>query len=172
MLQTLFRSRPEGRHAEALYAEVARQARTPAFYTDLAVPDRIDARFELYTLHVTLLVDRLRGFGERGRETGQKLFDAWVSALDDTLRELGVGDLAVAKKMRRLGEDLYGRMTALEGALDDAGQLAPVLARNVYGAEEADATALAAYVVASRARLAQQDYDAVVAGPDWAEIAR
>jgi cytochrome b pre-mRNA-processing protein 3 len=106
MLKQLFRPRTEVRQAEALYPRVVDQARRPGFYTTLAVPDRIDARFELYTLHVLLLVMRLRAEGERGAEIGQRLFDIYVSALDDSLRELGVGDLSVAKKMRKLGEAL------------------------------------------------------------------
>ena len=56
MLQNLFRTRPRERLGEALYELAVRQARDPAFYTALGVADRIDARFELYTLHVLLLV--------------------------------------------------------------------------------------------------------------------
>lgn len=170
MLQMLFRQRPEAGQARDLYLAVTRQARSREFYTTLGVPDRIDARFELYTLHVLLLVQRLRADGPRGAEVGQRLFDDYVSALDDSLRELGVGDLAVAKKMRRLGEAVYGRMTAYEAALAGEASLAEALARNVY-AEEGGGEALAAYASASRDRLAAQDFDALVAGPAWAEIA-
>ena len=102
MLQNLFRPRPRERLAEALYDLAVRQARDPAFYTAMGVADRIDARFELYTLHVLLLVMRLREEGERGAETAQLLFDTYVSALDHALRELGVGDISVGKKMRKL----------------------------------------------------------------------
>ena len=109
MLQNLFRPRPRERLGEALYDLAVRQARDPAFYTTMGVADRIDARFELYTLHVLLLVMRLRDQGEREAETAQLLFDTYVSALDHALRELGVGDISVGKKMRKLGEALYGR---------------------------------------------------------------
>lgn len=173
MLKQLFRPRTEVRQAEALYPRVVDQARQPAFYTVLAVPDRIDARFELYTLHVLLLLMRLRAEGEHGSAIGQRLFDVYVSALDDSLRELGVGDLSVAKKMRKLGEALYGRMKAYETPLEagDAEALADALARNVHGAEEAgNGRALSAYALATRDRLAAQTFDAVLAGPDWAEI--
>ena len=173
MLQNLFRTRPRERLGQLLYEAAVRQARDPAFYTRFGVADRIDARFELYTLHVLLLVMRMRDEGERGAEAGQDLFNTYVSALDHALRELGVGDVSVGKKMRKLGEAMYGRMTAYEPPLreaDEAG-LAASLARNVYEDEDAAiGAALAAYAIASRARLAAQPFDAVADAADWAEV--
>jgi cytochrome b pre-mRNA-processing protein 3 len=116
---------------------------------------------------------RLRDEGERGSQAGQDLFDTYVSALDHALRELGVGDISVGKKMRKLGEALYGRMTAYESPLreSDARALSAGLARNIYESDDpAVGVRLADYALASRARLAAQDFDAVVSGPDWAEI--
>ncbi len=172
MLQNLFRSHPRERLGEALYGLAVSQARDPAFYTTMGVADRIDSRFELYTLHVLLLVMRLRDEGQPGAEAGQALFDTYVSALDHALRELGVGDISVGKKMRKLGEAMYGRMTAYEPSLrdGDAAALAEGLARNVFESDKPEAgTALAAYALASRARLAAQDFAAVTKQPDWAE---
>ena len=174
MLQNLFRPRPRERLGEALYDVAVRQARAPGFYTALGVADRIDARFELYTLHVLLLVMRLRDEGERGAEAAQALFDTYVSALDHALRELGVGDISVGKKMRKLGEAMYGRMSAYEPPLraGDRTALASGLARNVFEADDpARGEALAGYALVSRARLAAQDFGAVTTRPDWAEIA-
>lgn len=173
MLQNLFRTDRRPRMAQTLYEHAVRQARDPAFYTSLGVADRIDARFELYTLHVLLLIMRLRDEGERGAEAGQELFDTYVSALDNALRELGVGDISVGKKMRKLGEALYGRMTAWETPLRDldTAAMSAGLARNIYETEDSTAgTALAAYSLASRARLAAQTFEAVLAHPDWAEV--
>jgi cytochrome b pre-mRNA-processing protein 3 len=172
MLQNLFRNRRE-RLGDGLYELTVRQARDPGFYTALGVADRIDARFELYTLHVLLLNMRLRDDGERGADAGQQLFDTYVSALDHTLRELGVGDISVGKKMRKLGESLYGRMTAYEASLkgEDETALAASLARNVYESEDpAAGAALAAYALASRRNLAAQAFDAVTTAPDWAKV--
>jgi cytochrome b pre-mRNA-processing protein 3 len=173
MLQNLFRTRPRERLGEPLYDLAVRQARAPAFYTTLGVADRIDCRFELYTLHVLLLVMRLRDEGERGAEAAQALFDTYVSALDHALRELGVGDISVGKKMRKLGEAMYGRMTAYEAPLrdGDVATLAAGLARNVFESDDPAVGAdLAAYALASRDRLAAQGFAAASAGPDWAEI--
>lgn len=173
MLQNLFRTRPRERLGEPLYELAVRQARDTGFYTALGVADRIDARFELYTLHVLLLVMRLRDEGERGSDAAQALFDTYVSALDHALRELGVGDISVGKKMRKLGEAMYGRMTAYEPALrdGDAAALAAGLARNVFEKDDAAAgEALAGYALDSRKRLAAQDFTQVSTHPDWAEI--
>lgn len=172
MLQNLFRTSPRERPGDALYEQAVRQARDPAFYAHQGVPDRIDARFELYTLHVLLLVLRLRDEGGAGTEAAQGLFDTYVSALDHALRELGVGDISVGKKMRKLGEALYGRMAAYEPPLraGDSAALAQALARNVFESDEASmGRGLADYAVASRARLAAQDFAAVLAAPNWAE---
>lgn len=173
MLKSLFRPRAVRLSIEHLYAQAATQARAPAFYTTLGAPDRIDARFELYTLHVLLLVMRLRDEGPSGADAAQDLFDTYVSALDHALRELGVGDLSIAKKMRKLGESLYGRMTAYEAPLraGDAAGLGEAFARNLFESDDAPgAPALAAYAVASRARLAAQPIRDLQSGPDWADI--
>lgn len=159
--------------AERLYAACAAQARRPVFYTDMGVPDRIDARFELYTLHVLLLLLRLRNEGQAGADTAQDLFDTYVSALDNTLRELGVGDVAVGKKMRRLGEAMYGRMMAYETALlaGDQDALAAALSRNIVESGETtpQMRAMADYAMRARAALADQPSDSVMASPAWAE---
>lgn len=173
MLRNLFRQRPDERQGDALYALAVEQARQPAFYTSLGVADRIDARFELYTLHVLILFLRLKQDGERGEVAAQKLFDVYISSLDHTLRELGVGDVSVGKKMRKLGESLYGRMSAYEGPLraEDIGALAAALAKNVYeSAEGATGNALARYAVASRQNLTTQSFETVSKAPAWAEI--
>ncbi|WP_420469817.1 ubiquinol-cytochrome C chaperone family protein [Brevundimonas sp. FT23042] len=174
MLQNLLRSLRRERVGDGLYEQVVRQARNPRFYTTLGVADRIDARFELYTLHMLLLTLRLKEEGtEQGADAGQQLFDTYVSALDHTLRELGVGDVSVGKKMRKLGESLYGRMSAYEAPLKaaDADLLGERLARNVLESDTAaDGAALAAYALESRARLAAQSLADVMTTPDWAEV--
>lgn len=177
MLKNLFRSRERARPGLALYEAAVAQARQPGFYRILNVADRIDARFELYTLHVLLLVMRLREEPEpntqAGAEIGQDLFDVYVSALDNSLRELGVHDVTISKKMRKLGEALYGRMTAYEPAIRnaDAPALSAGLARNVYESDDVGvATGLTAYALAARAGLAQQTMQAVLTAPQWPEI--
>lgn len=173
MFKTLLRRRPLERQALDLYALAVEQARQPDFYTQLGVSDRIDSRFEIYTLHVLLLYVRLRQENGRGAELAQKLFDQYVSALDNALRELGVGDVSVGKKMRKLGEALYGRMASYEKALsdNDADALQVAIARNVYEIDNVEtAAALTRYAVESNALLAGQTMADVERAPKWAQI--
>lgn len=168
MLQGLFRPRPARAAGERLYAAAVDQARRPEFYTAMGVADAIDARFELYTLHVVLLLERLKGGGEQAAETAQALFDVYVKALDGALREMGVGDLTVPKKMRKLGESFYGRVKVYDEAFaaEDEAALETALARNVYGeaggAERAEP--LAAYVRRTRAALAEASVETLFEG--------
>src|ERR1044072_3303494 len=97
VFQRLFARRPAKAAGQALYASAARQARRPAFYSRMGAPDTAEGRFEIYSLHVPLLLHRLKGAGEQARETSQATFDAFVQALDDALREMGVGDVTVPK---------------------------------------------------------------------------
>ena len=173
MLKRLFKPRPALAAGRALYAQTVTQSRLPALYVDLGAPDTPEGRFELYSLHVYLLLERLKGQGTEAADVGQTLFDTYISALDHGLRELGVGDLSVGKKMRKLGEAFYGRINSLEAAfaaLPDQTDLEAILARTVYeGADAARAPALAAYVLKQRAALATQSVDALCAGVvEWA----
>lgn len=168
LLDRLFRPRPTLTAGRALYARVVEQSRTPALYAELDAPDTVEGRFELYSLHVVLLLDRLRGAGDQAAEVSQALFDTYLSALDNALRELGVGDLSVGRKMRKLGEAFYGRCKSYEGALavlPDEAPLQALIARTVYA--EADASAaprLVAYVLAQRAALAALPLERLLGG--------
>jgi len=173
VLDRLFRPKPALTAGRALYAAVVEQARRPDLYAQMGVPDTVEGRFEAYTLHVVLLLDRLKGQGAAAAETSQALFDTYVGALDDALREMGVGDLSVGKKMRKLGEAFYGRVKNYEAAfeaLPDTGPLEALLLRTAYeGAEGATASRLAAYVVEQRAVLAGEPLDDLLTGQaGWA----
>ena len=168
MLNRMFKSRPALTAGRALYAATVAQARSPGLYAELGAPDTPEGRFEIYSLHVYLVLERLKNQGEPAAETAQALFDTYLSGLDDALRELGVGDLSVGKRMRKLGEAFYGRIQSYEAALaalPDAGLLEALLGRTVYaGVEAPQVPALAAYVVARRDALAAQPIEAFCAG--------
>ena len=173
MLHRLLKPRAAKTAGSTLYAAAVAQARRPEFYLDLGVEDRVDARFELYTLHVVLLVERLKGEGEQATETSQALFETYVSALDDALREMGVGDLSLAKKIRKLGEALLGRTKAYVEALSpepDVEALAGIVARNVFADEAAleRAGPVVDYIVRAHAALAAQPLKQLLEGrPTW-----
>ena len=167
--------------AEKIYATIVSAARRPEFFAALDVPDTPEGRFEILTIHVYLVLRRLKAAGEAERERAQALLDIVFQNLDDALREMGVGDLSVGKKMRRMAEAFYGRIAAYGPALDacdpgdaastdDAGHdtdgedaLKTALARNVYGKEEAHsaAVALGRYMNMANDALGHVDPDAL-----------
>ena len=145
----------------ALYGMIVAQARMPCFYREYAVADTINGRFDLIVLHLSLLLDRLEQ-DPTLRDLGQGIFDRFCQDMDHNLREMGVGDLAVPKEMRRMGEAFYGCTKAYRAALaaGDDKALAEALQRNIYG-ESADPAAsalrLAAYMREALRDLATQD---------------
>lgn len=168
MILSLFRKDPIKDAADALYASSAEQARLPGFYLDLGVADTVEGRYELAVLHAYLVLRRLRQARGDTEKLARTYSDVFFSAMDAALRELGVGDLSVAKKIRAMAEAFYGRLAAYEAALaEDAAPeaLDLALARNVYASEDAAAaSALAGYVRRSVAALESQPDSRVMLG--------
>ena len=128
------RSSPAG-SIDAIYGMIVTQAREPSFYRDLGVPDTVEGRFDLLLLHLWVVLRRLRrtdgamepGSGpirEQIQALAQGLFDRFCEDMDDNLREMGIGDLAVPLRMQAFGEAFYGRSKAYDLALgrQDSGQ--------------------------------------------------
>jgi cytochrome b pre-mRNA-processing protein 3 len=158
---------------QTLFEEAVKQARSPEFYRDLGVADTVLGRFELYTLHVVLLAERLRGRGPAAQEACQAMFDAYLLNLDIALREMGVGDLSMGKKMKKLGRAFYGRMKSWQEAQGDEGAQAALISRTVYeGQDEADIEPLARYLRSAREALAAQDESSLLEGRvAWRQVA-
>jgi cytochrome b pre-mRNA-processing protein 3 len=153
MIANLLRPRGNRGLIEALHGRLIAAARHPAlFIQPYSVPDTLDGRFDLLLLHATLMLRRLESLPDPAPEIAQDLVDAIFAHLDAGLREMGVGDLTVPKRMKKLAEAFAGRGAAYRAALtqnDDAFALA--LARNIYGSEAADARAHALALYARRA---------------------
>lgn len=151
-----------------LYGAIVAQARSAAFYSAYAVPDTVEGRFDLIVLHLVLVLAHLERGERGGRGVGQELFDVFCRDLDGNLREMGVGDLAVPKRMRRFGEAFYGRQAAYLAALDaaDERELEKALARNIFaGTDTADGAArLAHYARTALRQFAGQSEDALLRG--------
>jgi cytochrome b pre-mRNA-processing protein 3 len=150
-LTKLFERKPEP--AQVLYNSVVAAARQPKFYTDLGVADTLDGRFDMIALHMFLVLDRLRN--EETESGRQALVDIFFQDMDRSLREMGVGDLSVGKKVRKMAEVFYGRVDAYRKSIE-AGEeaLAAAFARNIYAdAGPEPAAGLAAYALETRAKL-------------------
>lgn len=134
MIFRLFRSDPMETTIERLYGAIVAQARSPVFYRDLAVPDTIGGRFDMIVLHLVLFFHRLKDEPAGARALGQAVFDLFVADMDRSLRDLGVGDTSVPRKMKTIGDSFYGRLAAYDAALAEAQDTALVaaLARNLF----------------------------------------
>jgi cytochrome b pre-mRNA-processing protein 3 len=166
MMFHFFRRKSWSDSIASLYGTIVAQARAAPFYRNYGVPDTVNGRFELVVLHTVLVLRRLESEPAPVRRLGQGLFDRFCRDMDGSLREMGVGDLAVPAKMRKIGEAFYGRQAAYGAALGatDLALLTAALERNVFGAEPGTALGagrLATYVRAAAALLADQDGQAV-----------
>jgi cytochrome b pre-mRNA-processing protein 3 len=152
---------------EVIYGMIVTQAREPTFYRDLGVPDTVNGRFDLLVLHLWMVLRRLRSVGDAAK-VSQALFDRFCSDMDANLREMGVGDLAVPKRMRAFGEAFYGRSAAYDAALASGREpLAQALCRNILnGAGMENARRLATYVETTLAGLTNLDETAMF-GATW-----
>jgi cytochrome b pre-mRNA-processing protein 3 len=154
-----FQRSPAAAAAFELYRDAVEQSRQPVFYGERGVPDTVDGRFDMICLHVALLLRRLKEDRARTADCAQELFDVMFADMDQNLREMGVGDMSVGKRVRAMAQAFYGRLAAYDAALasaDDNG-LAAALRRNLFRKSEpsdGDVEAIAAYVREQAANLA------------------
>ncbi len=146
---------------DALFGRVAEASRRPALYLEGGIPDSFEGRFESLTLHMFLVLRRLRELPPPAGDLSQELIDACFGYLELGFRNGGVSDIAVPKRMKKIGQMFYGRLQACEagfaGPEDEA--LVETLRRNV---SPSGAPALAAYLRAARAELSGLDLDALL----------
>lgn len=119
--------------AHKTYVTIVNHARGDKFYLDCGVPDTPDGRFDMILLHAFLLYQRLKIDAEQTAELGQAVFDLLFADMDQCLREMGVGDMGVGRRIKGMAEAFYGRLAAYEKAiLGSDSDVADVLVRNLY----------------------------------------
>jgi cytochrome b pre-mRNA-processing protein 3 len=152
---------------EAIYGMIVTQAREPSFYRDLGVPDTVNGRFDLLVLHLWMVLRRFRS-AEAAANHSQALFDRFCDDMDANLREMGVGDLTVPKRMQAFGEAFYGRVAAYDLALTTGQEpLAQALRKNILNGEDIEkARRLAIYAETAIASLTGLD-EAALRGAAW-----
>ncbi|MDP6817106.1 MAG: ubiquinol-cytochrome C chaperone family protein [Alphaproteobacteria bacterium] len=173
----------ERERALSLYIAAVEQARRPGFYTDCGVADSVDGRFDLIVLHVFLVIRALRRSAEPGKRLSDLIFKIMMDDMDMNLREMGVGDLRVGKRVKSMARAFYGRAAAYDSAFDadrdgaaaagdgagDGGEegLEAALLRNIYGAEEpqpGEIERLLRYVRGAEEALAGQPHEDLLGG--------
>lgn len=173
LLSFFTRGPDRSRHGAWIYNSLVEQARRPQFYESMEVPDTIDGRFDLIVLHAGLYLPRLKSVRAEGKALAQATFDQMFANMEESLRELGNGDMSVPKKIQKMVQAFYGRATAYDTALrgGDIAALRAALHRNVYRGADISNTrldALATYVrAASEALQAGADSDIVAGTFAW-----
>jgi len=152
---------------DAVFARIAEASRRPALYLQGGIPDSFEGRFESLTLHVFLVLRRLRELPAPADDLAQDLVDANFAYLELGVRNGGVSDIAVPKRMKKIGQMFYGRVQAYEAALvaPEPSALDEALRRNAT-AETGGAVYLATYARSILARLATLDIDGVLNQPE------
>lgn len=169
MIFSLFRKDPRRVAIASLYKRIATASRSPGLYAALGIPDTLEGRFEALSLHMVLALRALRVLPTPADEVAKDLTDAFFRDMDASLREMGVGDTVVPKRMKKIAESFYGRAHAYDGPLDgqNEAELAVALGRNAYG-REAPATSLARYALAADGGFRTADLDTLLAtGPTF-----
>ncbi|MDP9840234.1 cytochrome b pre-mRNA-processing protein 3 [Neorhizobium huautlense] len=151
------------------YATLTAMAREPYFYTDLGVPDTVMGRFEMLSIVMILFFRRTRTSPRSGQEIAQEIVDAFFQDIDHSIRELGIGDQGVPKRMKKLAGMFYGRLETYAAAIDakDEVALAEALRRNIYPEKQEGIPALdglARWMNAADADLAALDEDNISRG--------
>ncbi len=158
----------------AVYSAIVAQSRQPQFYAEWGVPDTVTGRFDMICLHMALLFRRLRSEDRQVRDFSQAVFDLFFKDMDRSLREMGVTDLGVPKKIQKMGNIFYGLLTNLNEAMDrkDVAEVEAVLARNLFDEGATHSVPdLARYVFAEAGKLEEQSLETIVAGRIELELA-
>jgi cytochrome b pre-mRNA-processing protein 3 len=157
MLKTLLGTSGSKRLATDLCASLSQRAREPVFFAALGVPDTIDGRFDMVVLHAWLVMERLREL--QMKDVSQAFVNLLFVSFDESLRELGVGDIGIGHRVKKMANAFYGRLSAY-GAATEQGTLEGAIRRNIFRTEsghDIDTTALSYYVRSAQAHIAKCD---------------
>jgi cytochrome b pre-mRNA-processing protein 3 len=169
MILSLFKKSRGEPSVERVYAAIVAASRAPELYAGMGVPDTVMGRFESLALHLSLTLRRLKALPPPADSLAQELVDRFFAGLDSAMREIGIGDVSVPKKVKKLGQAFYGRLGAYDAALADAAgadDLEQALARNVLEmpGQPGLAAALARHVRAHAATLQGASFEDILAG--------
>ncbi len=158
MLTALKKSNKERELANRLHEAIIGRARAPEFFERFGVPDTLDGRFDLVVLHSWLALGRLRGEPAL-HDISQRLTNTLFAAFDEGLRELGISDTGMGRRMKKIADAFYGRFKAYDDAPDGAA-MAEALLRNLYRGDAKQSEAantISRYVFEAKAALANSN---------------
>ena len=135
--------RPADEESVALYARLVGLGRDSRLYLRYGVADSLDGRFDLLCLLVILVVRRLEAIGDEGRACAQGVIDTMFMDMDMVLREVGVGENKIGRKIKQMAEAYLGRFQVYSSALEqnDLKALEDAFLRNIYRNNKSESAA-------------------------------
>ena len=91
-------------HTNELYNTLLTLSRNLFFYNKIKLKDTFESRIYLMFIHFSIMMII---FKKKGKKFDQKSYDSLFFNIENNLRELGYGDVAVNKKMKDLNKILY-----------------------------------------------------------------
>ena len=170
MILNLFRKkRANSAIIKRQYEELTDAARQLPFYRDMNVPDTVLGRFEMLSIFMMLYIRATKNKGEAVEGLAQDIVDAFFEDIDHSIRELGIGDAGVPKRMKKLAGMFYGRADSYGKAIEnnDIEALKTALVRNIFpeNIENApDMSELGRYLIATDNALENFDIEQMVQG--------
>lgn len=167
MILPFFRKSTLSEPVYAVYNAIVAQSRREIFYAEWGVPDTLTGRFDMISLHAALVFRRLRSAEKLTKAFSQSVFDCFFHDMDRSLREMGVGDLSVPKRIDKMGALFYGMLSNLSSALDsgDRAALQGVVSRNFHeGGEHPAQAAFVDYILLNDDMLSTQSIKDIMAG--------
>jgi cytochrome b pre-mRNA-processing protein 3 len=169
LFRRFFERRRHEQAAAGLYLAAVNQARHPDHYARIGVPDTLEGRYDMIILHVWMVMRRLGHVGgARAEAVSRAMVELMFADMDRNLREMGVTDLRVGKRVLNMAEAFYGRAAAYDRALvEGTDALADALERNVYQSgtpQPGQAAALAAHVGVQLGHLDSLDGESLCEG--------
>lgn len=167
-----FRSTDAEREAQQLLGAVTEASRRPALFGACRIPDTLEGRFEAMALHGGLVMSRLRKETDAGALL-QAFTDGLFSAFDAGLREAGVGDTAVPKRMHQMAGAFYGRLQAYSAAIEayDLTAMSAAIGRNIFADEGHEfAAKLAQYALRAARSQAALPVEALQTPRAWPQL--
>ena len=152
--------------AFALYNSAMKASRNPYLYKTCGVEDSLEGRFEMICLHVVLIIHRLNEDYERTAELSQSLFDAMFADMDQSLRQIGIGDMGIPRRMKHMMKSFNGRIHVYTEALEARSRkkLEEAIKRNIFNSLKKNSDKLVEYVMRQKKHRKKADIDQLIDG--------
>jgi cytochrome b pre-mRNA-processing protein 3 len=137
MLRYLFPRLTPAADASRLFGWATTQARLPSWYRECGVADTLDGRFAMLATIMALVLVRLEREGQPGDALSLALTERFIAVMDTEHREIGLGDPALGRTVRKLVGSLARRIELWRPATQGEIAWSDAARQSLYKAEVA-----------------------------------